>query len=583
MKTKAKIKKQQKLKAKKKNILKKPVQKTGKKQFAAQAQMKQPVTPAKPPFLLALAQVNVLAGDIQGNAKKITAIIEKVRESGTQLVLFPELSLTGPAKDLFQRPDFVDMNLQKFIEVVNACKGISCIFGFVNKGNKVLYNAAAVVKDQKILGIHHKNHLGCSLFDENKYFSEGTTGDIFFVGNTRIGLVLCTELLEVTSSIDVLVQKGVDLVIVLSASPYSIDKPQEREQQLTTLAKKYQMPFVYCNTVGGHDELLFDGNSFVADKTGLVISRAKAFSEDLLLVNPFAVGKSFTPAKDQAAEVSQAITLGLRDYFAKTGHSKAVLGISGGLDSAVTATLAAHSLGKENVVGLVLPSKITSKDSLQDAKKVCANLGIECKVLGIDNLVLPTAKMLGLAYDKKNISLTEQNIQARVRAQLLMNFANKNNALVLASCNKTDLAIGYCTLYGETAGAVAPLADLWKTQVKTLAVYLNAAHKQKQKGNIIPESILKKEPSAELRPGQKDKDDVPQYDILDKILQLYVVHKKDIHEIAKMGFDIELVRRIAFMVVRNEFKRQQMPMPLRISSCSFGKTWQYPVVSGWRG
>lgn len=583
MKTKAKIKKQQKLKAKKKHILKKPVPKPGKKHFGAKQQLKQPALPAKPAFLIALAQINVLAGDIQGNAKKAIAVIEKCRESGAQLVVFPELMLTGPAKDLLQRPDFVDMNLQKFIEVVNSCKGISCIFGFVNKGNKALYNAAALVKDQKILGIHHKNHLDASLFDEKRYFSEGTAGDVFFVGNTRIGVLLCTELLEVASSIDVLVQKGVDLVILLSASPYSIDKPQEREQQLMTLAKKYQVPFVFCNTVGGHDDLLFDGNSLVVDKTGQVITRAKSFSEDLLLANPFAAGKGFTPTKDQAAEVYQALTLGLRDYFAKTGHSKAVLGISGGLDSAVTATLAVHALGKENVVGLVLPSKITSKDSLQDAKKICAMLGIECKVIGIDNLVLPAAKVLGLAYDKKNISLTEQNIQARVRAQILMNFANKTNALVLASCNKTDLAIGYCTLYGETAGALAPLADLWKTQIRTLAVYLNAVHKQKQKGNSIPESILKKEPSAELRPGQKDKDDVPQYDILDKILQLYVVHKKDIHEIAKLGFDAELVRRVAFMVVRNEFKRQQMPMPLRVSSCSFGSNWRYPVVSGWRG
>ncbi len=565
----------------------KKFQKSKSKTKSRQYSQKKASLPAKTPtkstaYLVAIAQINTLVGDISGNTKKIIAYMEQAKERGAQLVVFPELSITGyPPKDLLFRQDFVDTNMQKFIEIVSACKGIIAVFGFVNKENGVLYNAVACVRDQKIIGIQNKSHLPVSdIYDEKRYFTEGSNADIIYAGNLRIGIIIAKHTEEETA-IQQLVAKGIDLLVCISAVPYSIEKNQEQYAML--IAKKYQVPYVYCNCVGAQENLVFEGASFVVDKNGLVSARLKKFGEELFLADINKAGSSFIPSKDQTSEVYQAITLGIRDYFAKTGHAKAVIGISGGLDSSVTATLAVHALGKENVIGIILSSKITPKESLQDAKKICGNLGIVWKQVNIDPIVLLYARAAGCSYDKKNISFTEQNIQTRTRAALLMNYANKNNALVLSAINKTDLATGYFTIYGEATGALAPIADLWKTQVYLLAGFINVLQKQKSKANFIPESIIKKQPSQELRLGQKDSDDLPSYDVLDKILQLYVVHKKDIHEIAKMKFDAELVRKIVFMVVKSEFKRQQMPMPLRISSYSFGRSWQYPVVSGWRG
>lgn len=582
-KTKARIRQKQKLLKKKKNIAK-VAGKKGKKIIKKTAIIKQsskqlPVQ--APQYLIAVSQINTLVGDILGNTKKIIACIEKARESGASLVVFPELTITGcHPKDLLLRTDFVDMNMQKFIEVVNACKGITCIFGFVNKGNKILYNSAAIVKDQKILGIQNKIHLNTNIFDEKRYFLEGSGSEIVIAGNSHIGVVLCTEIAEEDGTIGSIVQKGSEFVVLMSASPYSIDKVQEREQQVSNFAKKYQVPIIYCNLVGAQDEFIFDGRSFGVDKNGLVISRAKQFSEDMLLLNLHAPGKAFIPPRDKNEEIYQALSLGIMDYFTKTAYNKAVIGISGGIDSAVTATLAVHALGKDRVTGLILPSKITPKESIHDAKRLCSNLKINYKIINIDQIVIQSAKTLGMAYDKKNISVTEQDIQALVRLQILKSYANKNKGVVIAACNKTDIAVGS---FYEDSGILAPLGDLWKTQVKTLAVFLNVLNKQKHKTNIIPDSIIKKEPSAELRPGQKDTDDIALCDILDKILEMYLSQKKDMHEIIKSGFDADLVRRIATMVINSEFKRKQLPTLLSVTNNSFGSLWRYPVVNGWSG
>lgn len=561
---KAKIKQKQKAVKRAKNILKK-------KSFNSEE---------KTSCIVALAQIDTLVGDIAANGQKIIALIEKARDQGTQLIVFPELTLTGsPPKGLLSRPDFIDANMQKFIQIVSACKGITAIFGFVNKANQALYNAAVCVKDQKIIGIQNKMHLLASI-GQKRYFSEGISANIMHTGTMRIGIIIAKQNEEETA-VEQLVSNGIDLLVWISAGSYSVEKNMEPYGIL--LAKKYQIPIVYCNAVGAQENLIFEGGSFAVDKQGLILARAKRFSEELLFTDLSKKGNSFVPPRDQTADVYSALTLGVRSYFVKTGHAKAVIGISGGVDSAVAATLAVHALGKENVLGLVLPSKITSKENLSDAKRICNNLGIECKQINIDPLVLVYAKVLGVAYDKKNISFIEQNIQARTRAQLLMNFANKNNSLVITSMNKTDIATGYFTLYGEPTGALAPLGDLWKSQVVMLAGFMNALSKQKNKSNVIPESVLKKQPTQELRPNQKDSDDLPTYETLDKILQLYVVHKKDISEIAKMGFDAELVRKIAFMVTKSEFKRKQIPHVLQISSCSFDSCWNIPYVNGWRG
>jgi len=563
---------------------KKSKAKAGKKkvksQKPAKLRKKQPAEAKAPSsaYSVALAQINTVTGDLNANTQKILSTIEQARQRGVHILIFPELTITGQCpKDLLQRPDFVDLNMQKFIEIVNACRGISCIFGFVNKVNGVLYNALAVVKDQKILSIENKMHLNP---EELLYFVSGKQGNIVQLGNARIGVVLCHSLVDEQGYIGQLVDQGVDFIVVVSASPYVLRRPEEREQMAILLAKKHQVPLLFCNAVGGHDGIIFDGSSFIVDKKGLIAGRAKKFAEEVLVVQTNAVGKEFTPPVNQAAEVYHALTMGLRDYFAKSGFTKAVIGISGGLDSAVTAVLAVHALGAEHIVGLSLPSKISSNESIKDAKQLCNNLHIPLHVIKIDPLVLPTARALGLAYDKKKISLTEQNIQARARAQLLMGYANKESGLVLSSVNKSSLAVGYCTLYGDMVGALAPLGDLWKIQVRSLAEFINALWKKKHNKVVIPLSILKKIPSAELRPGQKDSDDIPEYDILDKALQFYVVNKKDIHQIGKLGIDHELVRQIALMVHRNEFKRQQMPLVLVVSGSGLGTL---PVVSGWRG
>ncbi|MFA6888215.1 MAG: NAD(+) synthase [Candidatus Woesearchaeota archaeon] len=550
---KAKIKQKQKIQKKAKNSVKR--------------QNSQQIAQKTSPFLVAVAQINSNAGDINENARKIIATIDKAKQNNAQLVIFPELTVTGwPVEDLLLRPDFIDKNMQKFIEIVNATKGISCIFGFVNKANKSVYNAVAYVKDQKIMGIGNKIH-------PTNLFTSEQISDIFTDGTKRIGIVIANDT-EEDNTIQQLIAKGIDMLVIISTSQYSLNK--DPEQYILPLAKKYTIPVIYCNSVGSQSGIIYSGGSFVTDKNGTVIVRAKKFGEEIVLADISKSGTLFTPQKNQIEEVYSALTLGIRDYFAKTGHQKALVAISGGLDSSVTAALAVHSLGKENVMGLFLPSKITSKESVQDAKRICTALGIEWKTISIDSYVTPFAKAAGLKYEKKNISFIEQNIQARVRAHLLMIYANKNNLLLLSSLNKTDIATGYFTMYGESVGAFLPLGDLWKSDVMKIAQYIN---KQKR---IIAESILKKQPSAELRPNQKDSDDLPQYEILDKILELYVVQKKDIYEITKMGFDSDMVHKIAYLVMKNEFKRRTLPFSIAITSCSFN-SMKLPVVSGWKG
>lgn len=571
-KRKAKIKQKQKAAKKQKNIVKKQQ----KPKIAAVEQQKN--VQKLPGIKVCLGQVNTTVGDIAENTRKIIAIIEKAKETVCSVVVFPSLSITGyPPQDLLLRQDFVDMNMQKFIEIVNATKGITCIFGFVNKGKGALYNAVAVVKDQKILGIQHKSHLvDLDYFTEKRYFTETTQPDVIQLPFGKIGVIAATGS-EEELTVEQLALKGLDMLFVLSNLPFMLEK--NPEGYYAQIAKKYHIPIFYCNGVGASDALILDGGSFALDKEGNLITKAKKFGEELCIVDSTKKGSSFVPQQNQAAELHTALLIGIREYFLKSGHGKAVIGVSGGLDSAVLATLAVQALGKENVTAFFLPSKVTNKESSSDARKLCAELGIPLKVVTIDNAVMTLCKPLGLKYEKKSLSLTEQNIQARVRAEILMAIANTTNSLVISATNKTDLSTGYFTLYGEAVGALLPLGDLWKTQIIALAQYLNAAEKQRRKRNIIPESILKKPYASELRAGQKDSDDLPPYETLDKILQLYLIHRKDIREIAALGFDAELVRKVVTMVVHSAFKRQQIPPVLRISS-SFP---QYPVINGWRG
>ncbi len=533
---------------------------------------------------VAIAQINSSVGDLDANAQKIIATIQQAKNKGAELVVFPELTITGyPPKDLLLRQDFIDTNLRKFIDVVNVCRGITCIFGFVNCINGAVHNAVAVVQDQKIITIDNKAKLPSHpYFDENKYFIEGKRADIFFLKDKRVGVVICPNAFDEQAHIEAVVEKGVDIIIIIGASHYAVRKPQEREQLCTHLVKKFEVPLLYCNNVGAEGALVFDGSSFFVNVKGNIAMRGRKFTEELIMINIDGAATLANPSVNQAEEVYQALTLGIRDYFAKTGFSKAIIGVSGGIDSAVSLCIAVHALGAENVKGILLPSKITSKEALIDAKKLCETLGVHYQKINIDLLVGTVAKIFGLKYEKKNISATEQNIQARVRGQILMNIANKEGALTISSVNKSSLAVGYCILDGDMAGTLAPLADVWKTQVYSLAQFINTVYKKKHKKLMIPQRVLERPASQELRAGQVDTQDIPPYETMDKILQFYIAHKKEISEIAHLGFDIDLVRQIVHMFNKSQYKRELFPTGITISSCPL---WDVvlPAVSGWRG
>jgi NAD+ synthase (glutamine-hydrolysing) len=570
----------------KKVVRKKVTKKTKRKAREKKATPKQqPLkTSTTNKFPIAIAQLNMSVGALDKNAEKIIATIQQAKDAGTKIIVFPELAITGyPPKDLLLRQDFIDVNLQKFIKIVNACRGITCMVGFANQVNGALHNAVAIIKDQKIIAIENKEKLPShSYFDENKYFSEGKRADIITIDGKRLGIVLTPNLFAAKARIETLAEKGVDGIIAIGASPYAVRKPQEREQLAAHTAKKFDVPIIYCNNVGGQDGLVFDGNSFFVDAKGTIVRRAKPFSEEVLIVDLEGKEKAVTPTVNQTVEVYNALTLGIRDYFAKSGFAKAVIGVSGGIDSAVTLAIAVHALGPDNVTGVIMPSKVSGKETMADAKRICETLNIKYKRINIDNLCTATAKTVNLKFQKNDLSITEQNIQARVRAQILLTHANKESALVITTANKSSLAIGYCILGGDIAGTLAPLGDLWKTQVYGVAKYINMAYKRKHKKVLIPIAVIEREPTMELRPKQKDSDEVPPYDVMDKILQFYIAHRKNIHEIAQLGFDAELVRRIALMVQRSQFKRESLPVSISISSRPL---WSMvlPVVSRWRG
>ena len=566
---------------------------------------------------LALAQINATVGDLPGNSKKVTDMIDRARQEGADLVAFPELTLTGyPPEDLLLRPEFLDQNQAAMEEVARATEGITAIVGFAQRAGDV-FNAAAIAHDGEIVGIYQKRHLpNYGVFDEARYFRPGGEAFVCKRGPLTFGVNVCEDIFTPVGPTAALAVYGdAELVINLSSSPFHAAKSLARDRMLATRAQDGVSVVAFVNTVGGQDELVFDGNSRVFGPRGESLAEARAFEEDLVLVdvdldavfrarlkdprNREAAQREEAPAMRSLAlrhlpprarpplperrvvnphgseEIYRALVLGTRDYVRKNGFHHVVLGLSGGIDSALTASIAVDALGAENVTGAFMPSKITSSQSVEDASALAESLRLKLLTLPIDTEFEAYRASLKSAFGSRPEDVTEENLQSRIRGNLLMALSNKFGWIVLTTGNKSEYSVGYTTLYGDMAGGFAVLKDVSKTLVYELARHRNAAAGRAW----IPERSLTREPTAELRPGQRDTDTLPPYPVLDPILKAYVEEDADVDRIVAMGYDRALVQRVVRMVDRAEYKRRQAPPGIRITPRALGKDRRLPITN----
>ena len=537
-------------------------------------------------YKVALAQINATVGDIRGNTEKVIEYMK--RASDANLVIFPELTLTGyPPKDLLLKPSFIKANREALERIIRETKGIAVIIGFVDKVGENIYNAAALIQNGRVIGIQHKTHLpNYDVFDEKRYFKPANENLVFKLDELKLGINICEDIWVDYGPTEIQAKKGADFIVNISASPFYAGKSKERRELIARRAKENTIPIVYVNLVGGQDDLVFDGRSYVVNKKGALIAEGKQFGEDLIITH--LDGDEMIPEpEDTLKEIFGALRLGVKDYTRKNGFEKVVIGLSGGIDSALTAALATEALGAQNVVGVSMPSAITSQSSTEDAKQLAANLGIEYKVIPIINTVNAYTAMLSDAFKGTEPDVTEENIQARIRGNILMALSNKFGYLVLSTGNKSELSFGYCTLYGDMSGGLAAISDVPKTTVYKLArttVYKLARYINTVKGKgVIPQNILLKEPSAELKEGQKDTDALPPYEILDPILHAYIEENKSKEEIIEMGFNVRVVSEVIWKVDHTEYKRQQAPIGIKITPKAFGSGRRMPITNKYKG
>ncbi|MEA2076267.1 MAG: NAD+ synthase [Euryarchaeota archaeon] len=531
-------------------------------------------------YKVALAQRNATVGDIDGNTEKIVEYIKTARDKGADLVIFPELTITGyPPKDLLLKPSFIKANKEALERVIGETDGIAVIVGFVDAIGENIYNAAALIQNRRLVGVQHKMHLpNYDVFDEKRYFKPATENLVFALDGLKLGINICEDIWVDNGPTEVQAELGVDFIVNISDSPFYAGKSKVRRELIARRAKENRIPIVYVNLVGGQDDIVFDGRSYVFNKEGALIAEGKQFEEDLVIAD--LDGAEIIPeAEDELKEIHGALVLGIKDYVRKNGFEKVVIGLSGGIDSALTAALAVAALGAQNVVGVSMPSAISSQSSKADAKKLAENLGIEYTVVPIVDTINAYAAMLSEEFKGTEPDVTEENIQARVRGNILMALSNKFGYLVLSTGNKSELAVGYCTLYGDMSGGLAVISDVPKTTVYKLARYINAV-KGKE---IIPESIIIKEPSAELKEGQKDTDSLPPYEVLDQILHAYIEGDRSKEEIIEMGFDARVVSDVIWRVDHNEYKRQQAPIGIKITPKAFGSGRRMPITNRYEG
>ncbi|KAB8330287.1 NAD+ synthase [Scytonema tolypothrichoides VB-61278] len=550
---------------------------------------------------IAIAQLNPTIGDLPGNAKKILEMAQKAVAEGARLLLTPELSLCGyPPRDLLLNPSFVqamDIALQQLAR--DLPPELAVLVGTVEEnvkahktGGKTLFNSIALLEKGRVKQVFHKRLLPTyDVFDEHRYFEPGSEANYFTLDNVHIGVTICEDLWNdedfwgkrsyITNPIADLAILGVDLIVNLSASPYSVSKQKFREAMLKHSAVRFQQLILYANQVGGNDDLIFDGRSFALNRQGEIVSRACGFEEDLRVVEFDEVlrdlhsGSIAPEYESEDEEIWHALVLGLRDYVRKCGFSKVVLGLSGGIDSSLVAAVASAALSQKNILGVLMPSPYSSEHSISDALALAENIGIKTHIIQIGELMQDYDKTLAELFAGTEFGLAEENLQSRIRGNLLMAISNKFGHLLLSTGNKSEMAVGYCTLYGDMNGGLAVIADVPKTRVYSICRWLN------RNGEIIPQNVLTKAPSAELKPGQVDQDSLPAYDILDDILQRLIHDYQSTEQIIAAGHDPATVDRVISLVARAEFKRRQAPPGLKITDRAFGTGWRMPIASKW--
>ena len=549
---------------------------------------------------IAIAQLNPIVGDIEGNAERILEAAQTAFNRGAELLLTPELSLCGyPPRDLLLNLGFVEkMSRQLQLLSQELPEKLAVLVGFVEKntsatvrGEKPLFNSIALLKSQEIKQIFTKRLLPTyDVFDEDRYFASGKESQYFQLteNNFKIGVTICEDVWNdeqfwgqrqyAVNPIADLANLGVDLIVNLSASPYSVGKQKLRESLLSHSATRYNLPIVYVNQVGGNDDLIFDGDSVAFNRQGEVIYRAQAFTSSLELIE---FNQDLLPAVihplpiDEDEEIYRALVLGVRDYVQKCGFKRVIFGLSGGIDSSLVAAIATDALGKENVLAVMMPSPYSSDHSISDAVALVNNLGIKSEKLAIKEIMTAYDQLLERLFAGTDFGIAEENLQSRIRGNLLMALSNKFGHLLLSTGNKSEMAVGYCTLYGDMNGGLAVIADVPKTRVYSLCRWLN------RHGEIIPLNVINKAPSAELKPNQKDQDSLPPYEILDAILALLIDRHQSAEQIIAASFEPEIVQKVIKLVKNAEFKRKQAPPGLKISDRAFGTGWRMPIASRW--
>ncbi|MDI6814478.1 MAG: NAD+ synthase [Dehalococcoidales bacterium] len=572
---------------------------------------------------IAMAQINTTVGDFAGNTQKILEAVAEAKSFGVDLLTFPELAICGyPPEDLLLKPQFIEENLRSLDTVVDGSSGITIVVGFVDARGDI-YNAAAVIHDGKLAGVYHKIHLpNYGVFDENRYFRAGSEYPVYIIAGVGVGINIGEDIWYEAGSATAQAYSGAEVIVNISASPYYFGRGDFRERMLGTRASDNVAIIAYNNLVGGQDELVFDGNSLVLDEKGRLIAKGKQFEEDLIVADldveavfrtrlhdprwrkgsllleeqrrlgtrivvsemPSAAPKPPLPqrqlqVRDLPGEVYDALLLGTRDYVLKNGFKKVVVGLSGGIDSSLVVAIAVDALGRSNVFGVAMPSRYSSPASISDAELLAHNLGITLITIPIEKTFQAYLEMLTIPFEGTEPNVAEENIQARIRGNILMALSNKFGWLVLTTGNKSEMATGYTTLYGDMAGGFAVIKDVPKTMVYELARYRNSL----AGSELIPSTIIDKQPSAELKPDQRDTDTLPPYEQLDPVLTAYVDEGKSVEQIIAMGFDKEVVERAAQLVDRSEYKRRQAPLGIKITPRAFGWDRRLPITNRFKG
>jgi NAD+ synthase (glutamine-hydrolysing) len=572
---------------------------------------------------IGMAQINTTVGDFKGNTEKILEAIAQGRSLGVDLLTFPELAICGyPPEDLLLKPKFIEENIRSLDRVVDGCSGLTVVVGFVD-AKADIFNAAAVIHDRKLVGVYHKIYLpNYGVFDENRYFQAGKECTVYVIAGVNVGINICEDIWYEAGPATVQAYAGAEVIVNISASPYHFGKRDSRERMLATRASDNVAIVAYNNLIGGQDELVFDGDSVVLDEKGRLIARGKQFEEDLIVADldveavfrtrlhdprwrkrtllleeqhwqapkvvvseaPSSAPRPQIPqrrveVRGIPGEIYDALVLGTRDYILKNGIKKVVIGLSGGIDSSIVATIAVDALGPSNVIGVSMPSRYSSPGSISDAELLSRNLGTRLLTIPIERVFQAYLDVLAESFKGVKPDATEENIQARIRGNLLMALSNKFGWLVLTTGNKSEMATGYTTLYGDMAGGFAVIKDVPKTMVYQLTRYRNSLAGKE----LIPSTVFEKPPSAELRPDQKDTDSLPSYDLLDTVLTAYVEEDKSVEQIIIMGIDEKVVKKAARLVDSSEYKRRQAPPGVKITPRAFGRDRRLPITNRFKG